>query len=214
MKSKDNEGCSVSEKQTADNSTLEYYSRNAADFVSSTRQADFSAVQNRFLSLLDHKGEILDLGCGSGRDARAFLDAGYTVRAVDGFPAMAQLACSYLGMPVDTMDFEDLIDQERYEGIWACASLLHVPCTKLPTIFAKVYQALKTGGIFYCSFKLGNFEGVRNGRYFTDLDACSLQELLQAGGRWKVEDVWISEDVRPDHTDEKWINGLFRKTEL
>ena len=148
--------------------TLNYYNSNAAVFSETTKNVDFSEVQQIFTKHLSPDASILDFGCGSGRDTKYFLNNGYHVTATDGSVVICKMATDYTGIQVKQMLFEELDDRNQYDGIWACASVLHLSREKLPNIFHKMHQALKTNGIIYTSFKYGTFEGERNGRYFTD----------------------------------------------
>ncbi|MDK2962432.1 MAG: hypothetical protein PWP20_1558 [Eubacteriaceae bacterium] len=139
------------------NETLNYYNQTAKDFVADTVSADLSQIHQRFLSYLPANATILDLGCGSGRDAKAFIEAGYTVTAVDGAEECCKLAETLIGRPVDCLLFDQLEEDSQFDGIWACASLLHVPFAELPDIFNRIVTALKPGGTFYASFKYGDF---------------------------------------------------------
>lgn len=191
--------------------TLNYYDQNAKTFVLQTRDLDFSSIQNKFLQLLPVHGTILDLGCGSGRDAKAFLTAGFRVDAIDGSEEICKLASSYLGIAVRHQSFDQLDASSQYDGIWACSSLLHLPKEKLPEIFARIEKALKPGGIFYCSFKQGEFEGLRNGRYFSDLTFNTLETLVHQTTHLQPIELWTSEDIRTDRPSEYWTNALFSK---
>ena len=155
------------EREAAD-ITLEYYAANAEAFASSTVDVAFSSVQKCVEGLLQPGARVLDFGCGSGRDAKHFLEAGFAVDAVDGSPELCRIASELTGLPVRCMRFEELSAQSIYDGIWACSSILHVPSRQLLALLAKMAAALKPGGVVYTSFKLGEFEGVRNGRYFSD----------------------------------------------
>ena len=160
---------------------------------------------------------ILDFGCGSGRDSKYFLSKGYKVEACDGSEEMVRIASETAGIPVRRMLFEELSEVERYDGIFACASILHVPYAGLSDILARVERALKTGGILYVSFKYGTFEGERNGRYFTDMTMERLEECLKAcggenaGSKLEIVESRITGDVRPGRGDEKWLNVILRK---
>lgn len=99
---------------------------------------------------------------------------------------------------------------QSFDAIWACASLLHVPRVELEGILKKIRAALKPQGILYLSFKYGTFEGMRNGRYFTDMDESSLASLMDRTGSFSLYKQWISEDVRPDKKG-SWLNALYRK---
>lgn len=191
--------------------TLNYYTENAADFAAGTVNVDFSATQERFLEKLLPGASILDLGCGSGRDTKAFLDRGYRMTAVDGSPELCRIASAYTGIPVRQMLFAELDDAKSYDGIWACASILHVPSAELPDIFRRMLTALKPGGIIYTSFKYGTFEGERNGRRFTDFTEGTFAAFLKQFPELTTEDQWISADVRPGRSDERWLNAILRK---
>lgn len=195
------------------NKTLDYYAHNAELFVADTGAVDFSAVRNRFLAKLQSGASILDLGCGSGRDTEAFLERGFAVTAADGSPELCALAEARTGIPVRRMLFRELDDRETYDGIWANASILHVPSAELPEIFRLVVTALKAGGVLYISFKYGTFEGDRNGRYYTDHTEETFAAFLTGFPELNVEEQWISGDVRPGRSAEKWLNTILRKNE-
>ena len=191
--------------------TINYYNENAKLFIEGTVNVDFVKVQDIFLKLLPSYGTILDFGCGSGRDTKYFLEQGYKVDAIDGSIELCKLASEYTGINVKHMLFHELIDVEKYDGIWACASILHVKRTELPEIIQKMCDATKKNGIIYISFKYGNFEGDRNGRYFTDMTEESMSELLAYIPELKVEKQWITGDVREGRGDERWLNMILRK---
>ena len=198
------------EREAAD-ITLEYYAANAEAFASSTVDVAFSSVQKCFEGLLQPGARVLDFGCGSGRDAKHFLEAGFAVDAVDGSPELCRIATERTGLPVRCMRFEELSAQSIYDGIWACSSILHVPSRQLLALLAKMAAALKPGGVVYTSFKLGEFEGVRNGRYFSDFTPESFARLLDKVPALREEEHWISGDARPGREDEKWLNLILRK---
>lgn len=194
------------------NDTLSYYNLNAKEYSESTVNADFSAVQDRFLSFLHPKAYILDFGCGSGRDTKYFLDKGFQVDATDGSKELCRIASDYTGITVRHILFRDLNGHEKYDGIWACASILHVSKAELPEVFRRMIIALKTDGIIYTSFKYGDFEGERNGRYFSCYTEESFRELLELFPELQIIDEWISGDIRPGREDEKWLNLIIRKS--
>ena len=204
-------------KEAARNSTLEYYNRNAGSFTSTTVDVEFTDIQDWFLRYLEPGALILDFGCGSGRDSRYFLSKGFRVEACDGSEEMVRAASKTAGIPVRKMLFEELDEEERYDGIFACASILHVPFEKLPDILAKMERALKKDGAVYVSFKYGTFEGERNGRFFTDMTMERLQERLEAaagkyGGKGlHIVGSRVTGDVRPGRESEKWLNAILQK---
>lgn len=191
--------------------TIDYYNRNVKNFIDGTVSVDFTQIQNVFLKLLPKNACILDFGCGSGRDTKFFLDCGYQVEAIDGSLELCRAASEYTGIHVKQMLFQELDVVEKYDGIWASASILHVKKAELPHIIHKMSLAAKKNGIIYISFKYGDFEGERNGRYFTDMTEISMKELLEKFPELKVEKQWITGDVRPGRGDERWLNIILRK---
>lgn len=191
--------------------TLQYYDQAPDTFVSSTLSADMSDTQSRFLSCLPDSALILDFGCGSGRDVKAFLEAGYRVEATDGSEELCVRASEYTGINVKKMLFNELDAYDLYDGIWACASILHLPKTELADVLRRIETALKPGGVLYTSFKYGDFEGVRKGRYFTDFTEETLKKFWSQETSMKVFDQWITQDVRPGREEERWINILARR---
>lgn len=192
------------------NSTIDYYQDNADNFFESTVGVDMSPLYARFLAGLPAGGHVLDAGCGSGRDAKAFLEAGYRVSAFDASAAMAARASVHSGIPVAVSRFEDFVPSERYDGIWACASLLHVGHEQLPVVFTTLWQALNDGGVLYVSFKHGDGEREQEGRYFADLTEGQLRDLIAPLKDVGTTETWLSEDRRADRT-QVWVNGLIRK---
>lgn len=205
---------SLDEDTMKQDRTLIYYNKNAADFINTTQGVDFHQIQDIFLSYLSEGASILDFGCGSGRDAKRFKDLGYQITAVDGSEELCKVAAKYIGIPVRKMLFQELDDQEKYDGIWACASILHLSKNELADVLQKMCRALKNNGIIYTSFKYGTFEGERNGRYFTDLTEDSFRILLRSVRGLSVEKLWLTGDVRKDRGNEKWLNIILRKRDI
>ena len=163
----------------SDKNTLDYYNSKAKEFVSGTVDVAFTEIQDLFIEYIPAGGKILDFGCGSGRDTKYFISRGYDVYATDGSEELCKIASEYTGIQVKQMLFEELDEVEEYDGVWACASILHVAKKQLPDIIKKIAIATKKGGIVYTSFKYGEFEGIRNGRFFTYLTEESFEELLR-----------------------------------
>ena len=192
------------------NQTLEYYEKNADAYVKDTVSVDFTDVQNRFMQALKGR-KILDFGCGSGRDTLYFLNAGYDVDAMDGCREFCISASQLTGIPVRHMLFQELNEIDYYDGIWACSSILHVSKKDLKDVFTRMIRALHQDGIIYTSFKYGEYEGLRNGRYFTDMTEESLEKLLAEVPGLQVEELWVTSDVRPGRGEETWLNLFLRK---
>ena len=194
-----------------ENDTITYYDENAEKFALETRSVDFGAVQKEFTDRLREGAFILDFGCGSGRDTKIFLEHGYDVEAVDGSSELCKLASEYTGIEVKQMLFQQLQETAKYDGIWACSSILHLPVLELADVVKKMAEALKDGGIIYTSFKYGTFAGVRNGRYFTDMTEDTFAVFLEKIEKITIEGQWVSTDVRPGRGEEKWLNIILRK---
>ena len=191
--------------------TIDYYNLNAENFIENTQNVDMHLAQDRFLRLLDENALILDFGCGSGRDTRYFLNKGYQVTATDGSDELCRRASAFTGIEVKEMLFGELDEIDTYDGIWACSSILHLPKNELLLVIQKMYDALKGTGVIYTSFKYGDFEGERNGRYFTDFREDTFREFMKGIPELTIEDYWITDDVRPGRGDERWLNLILRK---
>lgn len=188
-----------------------YYTQHAEAYAHTTRTVDMAPLYARFLPHVPAGGLILDAGCGSGRDALAFLQQGYAVEAFDASPELAQLASQHAGIPVKVMRFQDLDDTGRFDAIWACASLLHVPEREQPEAWRRLWRALKPGGVAYASYKLGQGERVDEaGRAFTDANEDRLSEWLNPlQGIARVE-IWQTTDQRPGQA-QTWLNALIHR---
>lgn len=194
-----------------ENKTLDYYNKNAITFAETTRDVNFYETQKHFQKLLPERGYILDFGCGSGRDAKYFVSQNFQVDAIDGSEKLCRIASNYVGIKVKKMLFNELEEIEKYDGIWACSSILHLPRNELKEVFGKMIKALKRDGIIYISFKYGNFEGKRNGRYFIDFTEEMFNKFVQNIENIKLKEEWITCDVRPDRGEEKWLNLILQK---
>lgn len=188
--------------------TLAYYEQNKDEFINSTINSDMSFLYEKFERLLEPHAQILDLGCGSGRDAKHFLDEGYKVEAIDGSQALCASASEYIGKEVKCVMFEDIDYTDEFDAVWACASLLHVSKSELPGIIQKVRDVIKPGGIFFTCFKYGNNEYVKDGRFFNNYDEKNVCEIIGLETGFEVIDVFISGDVREDRKDERWVNVI------
>jgi len=189
-----------------DKKTIEYYNNNADKFVSDTLNCEFNQMQDKFLSYLSANSNILDLGCGSGRDSKYFIEKGYNIIAIDGSQELCKVAEKLINKPVICKDFREIDYNNEFDGIWACASLLHLPKDDIADIINQCIKALKQNGILYCSFKYGDFEGYRNERYFTDLTEQRFKDLISNVKNIQIKEIFISNDVRKGREQEKWLN--------
>lgn len=187
-----------------------YYDRHAIEFFQQTVHVDISELRRTFTDLLPRGGRILDAGCGSGRDAKAFAEQGFVVTAFDASVVMAELASRHAGLPVQILTFQELSYQGAFDGIWACASLLHVPIADEEAVFQKLVRALRGGGILYVSYKVGAGERVDRRRLFRDHTTASLEALVARFPQLRLLSCRQTSDLRPGRTD-TWINGFIQK---
>ena len=190
--------------------TLDYYDINALGFFESTFKVDMESLYQLFLRYLPDHAFILDLGCGSGRDTLAFKNKGYQVAATDYSKPLVDKASQLTGIDVRFESFYELSEQNQYDGIWACASLLHCERKRLPEVLEKILKALKVNGICYMSFKYGAGDRYKDGRQFTDMDESQTQSLLKKFDNILLLQQWITIDKRPNH-NEDWLNIVFQK---
>ncbi len=189
---------------------IEFYQTNADEFFNGTINVDMTNIYQRFTDVIKPNALILDAGCGSGRDSKAFMDMGYQVNAFDASSELVARASSYTGLDVKLTTFDDVTEVNKYDAIWCCASLLHVPETELPNTLTKLAIALKSNGTWYVSFKYGDSQREKDGRLFTDMNEERLGELIADIPSVEIKAMWITEDSRPDRS-EKWLNALLVK---
>jgi 2-polyprenyl-3-methyl-5-hydroxy-6-metoxy-1,4-benzoquinol methylase len=193
--------------------SIEYYNQNAAEYFEHTVDIDMQESWDEFTALLPEGGSILDLGCGSGRDSAHFISCGFDVTAMDASEEMCELASIHIGQDVLQLSFDEIDFKEVFDGIWACASLLHVPSSKIDNIFNKVIDSLKINGVLFMSFRYGDFEGERGGRYYTDYRTKALKELILKLENLELIELQTCEDSRPN-SDKVWIYTLIRKIKI
>lgn len=184
-----------------------FYDGNPEGYSAKTFTADVSDLMDRFTALLPKGASVLDLGCGSGRDSLAFHCMGYRVTSVDGSEGMCRVARENTGLEVRQLLFSDLDYIDEFDGVWACSTLLHVPSDELPFVLSLIRRSLHRDGLFYMSFKDGDFEGEREGRYYTDMSMGDIPGLAASNG-FDVVDVWNSRE--PDR-DILWTNAILRR---
>ena len=195
--------------------SIDYYNRYAVPYYEETVDASMEEVMKPFVELLSEESEnaeVLDLGCGSGRDTLLLEEYGFYVTPMDGSEEMCKLAevntdKEVLQMTYDEMEFDDVFD-----GIWACASLIHLTEDEMRKVMKKLVQALKENGVLYFSVHKGDRDGIYHGRYFHDYNRRELQSLMEEYPELEVVDIWTTQDVRSEKSDKLWLNVLARKT--
>jgi len=191
--------------------SYQYYNRHADQFLNDTAYLDMTAHYKKFLNYLDSGAAILDAGCGSGRDALQFKDLGFNVSAFDASIEMVKAATKLTGLQIAQMNFEQISLPQKYDGIWACASLLHVKRKNLKNVLVNLAKALNEGGIIYCSFKYGETERQKGERYFNDMNEALLKEIISDVPSLKFTEAWKSRDARKDRSSESWLNCILTK---
>lgn len=189
--------------------SIDYYERHGSQYFDDTVELNMEEELDRFIELLPENAEVLDLGCGSGRDTRYLLEAGCYVTPMDGSPKMCSLAEIYTDLDVLCMTFEEMEFQEVFDGIWASASLLHVPGKDMDRIMDKVVNALKPGGILYMSFQYGTQEEYRNQRFYCDYNEKKAKAMLRHHRELEIVDIYQTDDMREGRN--RWLNVLARK---
>jgi len=191
--------------------TLRYYDEHVQTYEANTLHVDMTALYEPFLRQLPQGGSILDLGCGPGRDVAAFQERGFEVVGVDGSANMVAAARSRVSSPIVHATFDAIDWRDAFDGVWACASLLHVPRDALPDVLDRVVRAIKPRGVAFLSFKYGDAERTSRGRTFTDLTERGLHDALDGIEAIDGVETWTTFDVRADRSDERWLNALLRK---
>ena len=190
--------------------TIDYYNLYADEFTQATLHVDMETLYQPFLAELPEFARILDLGCGSGRDTLAFKNKGYQVDAIDYSEELVKKATKFTGIQVKHQSFYNLSEVAVYDGIWACASLLHCERHRLTEVLEKMLRALKSEGVIYMSFKYGDSDREKDGREFTDLNEQQAQELLAQFEQVNLVQQWITVDNLPDRQEE-WLNIIVQK---
>ncbi|PAB60539.1 class I SAM-dependent methyltransferase [Anaeromicrobium sediminis] len=189
----------------------EYYNNNAKSFVENTLNVDMTNLYDRFEKHLKKGDKILDLGCGSGRDSLYFKNQGYSVEAIDYSEELAKSASKLIGQEVLVKDMREISYVSEFDAIWACASILHINRMDIHVIIKNCARALKNGGVFYLSFKYGNKEEIKNGRFFNFYDEVSFKELISTIDNLEIIELFTTVDVRPKREHEHWLNIILKK---
>lgn len=192
--------------------TVAYYNTHAQDFYNRTIDADVSDSYAAFLKHLPQNAHILDAGCGVGRDSKYFLGHGYVVTAFDASDEMVAMAAQETALDVQKLLFQDMHFSEMFDGVWAQASLLHVPYDETRLVYEKIHASLKPGGVFYASYKYGAGHVNTPERDFWNMTETTILPHLE--GLFTIQELWVQEDKRnrgPQGLDQKWLNFVVQK---
>ena len=188
-----------------------YYDKHAKEYVNLTVNANMLETYEKFLRYLPFNARILDAGCGSGRDSIYFLRNGYDITMIDASIKMCHYAEQLTGQKALHVKFEEIHFEKQFDGIWACASLLHVPEKNLENIIQKFCQALKDNGIMYASWKYGEEERKDGERFYCDMTEDKLKNILSRVNVFECLECWISDDVLAVDRGQKWLNVVLKK---
>ena len=192
--------------------TINYYDNNSIKYKELWLD-DFNnnynfEIPDIFLSYLKFNSKILDLGCGTGRDSKYFYSKGYDVTSIDGSFEMCKIATNLLKKEVKQINFLDIDYKNIFDGIFACASLLHLSNEDLLIVLKKISSALKENGILYTCFKYGDNTRVDNGRFYNDMTDEKFNNIINNIEDLKIIKTWITQQYK---SDTKFINFIIRK---
>ena len=191
-------------------STDAFYQTHAEDYATLTRAADLSDTYQHFLPLLPRNAVILDAGCGAGRDLKAFVQRGYLAQGIDASAALCELASVYSGAPCFPLRVEDLRSRQLYNGVWACASLLHLSKAVLPIALRRLQEALVVDGVFFASVQIGEGERVvADGRAYAYYQPEEFGRRVENAG-FAITELWESADTLRRAGAPRWLNVVAR----
>lgn len=206
------EGRQPKKRKKEGNSTLAYYDKNADQYLNQTLFLDLSGLYKEFEAYVTKRGRILDAGCGVGRDTRYFIEHGYTVISFDASKEMVRKCNEYPHAFCLNISFEDLNFKEEFDGVWCCASLIHLTFEKTREAINRLTTSLKGGGILFLSVKVGQGHKKIQGRFFKYYDESSATELWKGDSRLELIRMWRSKSLVPTNSDkEEWLNLLLRR---
>lgn len=197
--------------------SVEYYNKNAEAFIERTFELDMSYLLNKFIKFIPNGGTILDIGCGSGRDSKWFLENGYNVYAIDGSEKFVEHTKSIIGDKAQQCMFDQFRPIDLYgrvvqfDGLWASASLLHVPQDELIYVIDTFMYYLKADGVFFLSFKKAKKDYVKDNRHFTNFTIDMWNEFIEGSHFANVVEIFETEDIREGKEGETWINIILEK---
>jgi len=196
--------------------TLDHYEAHADQFWEGTRDHD---VSQNYAALLDAIRsppplQILDLGCGPGRDLLYFRSKGHVAVGVDGCRAFCEMARRHSGCEVLEQDFLALdLPRARFDGVFANASLFHVPSAELPRVLGELRDALKPGGVLFASNPRGqNQEGWNGGRYGSYWDLERWRALVASAGGLEEILHYYRPPGKP-REEQPWLATVFRRVQ-
>lgn len=193
------------------NSTIDYYNNHAEPYYRTTINADLGEARRRFAAYLADKATVIDVGCGSGRDVLEFRNMGFDAIGLDASEELVELARKRLGIPIICTDMSRWIADEPFDGIWCCASLMHLNETDCEKFFANLEYNLKSGGVIYISVKSGVETGLDDsGRYIRNFTEEDIREIANSVEGLRIVELWHTRDTL-SRKGFKWLNVIFIK---
>lgn len=192
-----------------DERTMKYYNDNYKDIYKSSKNIDLSSLYLEFEKYLEYGDKILDLGCGIGRDIEYF-KKNYEVEGVDASKKLVEIARKNTGVKIYNLTYEKMEFKDSYDGIWALASLVHMGEEKIIETIRKVSKSLNKQGVFYMSFKHGDFKGYIGERYFTYMNEDKINNMFIQIPEVEVIKIFYTGD-KMDRKDTEWINIICKK---
>ena len=191
--------------------SFKYYDEHADKFFNDTVHVNMNEFYEAFLPLVKKKGRILDIGCGSGRDIKAFLERGFDVVGFDASDEMVKKARQLTKGVVLKAKFADVAWEDEFDGLWACASLLHVPVNNIPHVLQKLWRTLRKSSPFFMSFKYGDRQYEKDGRIFQNFTEKTIEPILTNIEDLNLRKMWRTVDKRKNRSDEFWLNIIVDK---
>ena len=192
---------------------IEYYNTNSTEYFNKTSNADLSELYAVFERHLPTDAKILDIGCGSGRDALHFKNKGYEITAFDAAEELVKLSKEYTGLDIICNTFEEFDTEEKFDGLWACSSFLHIEKKDMKSMLEKYADFLKPDGVFYLSFKYSDCEYEENGKHYSCYTEESFIKIIEETDNQKIVEIFTSEDSIGGR-EQKWLSVILKRDSM
>jgi len=196
-------------------STINYYNKKYGTYeISAFDNEGIFPLYERFLDRIPRGGRILDAGCGVGRDTRYFIEKGFLVISLDTSLEMYRICSEYPHAYCLNIGFEEINFNEQFNGIWCCASLLHLPIEQAKKVIIKFATSLKPGGVLIMTLKIGPGHQNMDGRYFQYYDETSVKQLYKDEPRFELKDgdLWRNRLPHENGSIEvEWLNLILTR---
>lgn len=191
------------------NNTVDYYNDNDLEYYNLTIEVDMSPICEKFLQYVRPGGRIIDIGSGSGRDIKYFLSKGYKATGIDASKELCRISWDN-GFNVENITIQEWNPNTHYDGIWANASLVHIPMEDIEDFFIKAKGCLNENGVIFVSMKVDLIkEYDEKGRFFCPFDETSLSMILQEQPSLQLVEKWYTQDNLA-RTDFRWLNFILK----